>query len=113
MKNYKIQNGCHNCKNCFILTECDSNDEYYCTKDAPSRPRCGSSHLDETFDEFKEKVILQKGLELNRELTIDEHVKLNTEVYIHHSDILDNWSKDRKVENSGICDNWEIGNEES
>jgi len=107
MKNYKVQNGCHNCRYCFILTEYDMNDEYYCTKDAPPRPKSGSSHLDENFDEFKDAAIHEKERIEQRELTIEELCKINLETYIQHDDIWRSWGKERKVSHSGICDNWE------
>ena len=80
MTNYKIQNGCHNCKHVFLSQEYDKNDGYYCTKDSPKRPICGSYYLEEHFDPYYMSGQSFKWAK---------------------------WAKDRGVNGWGICDDWE------
>lgn len=77
-KIYRIQNGCHNCKQIFIKYEYDSRDYFYCVKDAPKRPLCMSVAMNEspeypTENDWKE---------------------------------WDKWTETRNVKSYGICDNW-------
>jgi hypothetical protein len=46
---YTEQDGCHNCKNCFMYQEHDESEEYYCNINN-DRPKCGSVFLGESFD---------------------------------------------------------------
>ena len=44
-KNYRDQDGCHNCEHRFVRQEYGEQDEYYCTLGAPPRPSCGTLNL--------------------------------------------------------------------
>lgn len=77
MKNYRKQNGCHNCKAVFVLKEYDGYDEYFCTLNAPKRPPCLSVLMDECS-------------------VLDLHEKLQGK--------WGTWAKDIKVAAYGICD---------
>ena len=46
--NYKIQNGCHNCRYCERIYFCDDEDEFYCNSDCSDRPNSGSILMDES-----------------------------------------------------------------
>ena len=82
-ENYRIQNGCYNCKRIFLKYEFDSRDYFYCTKDAPKRPLCMSVGMDEAPDTGNSR-------------------------WLKAFNKWDKWSKDREVESYGICDNWKI-----
>ncbi len=77
---YIVQNGCHNCKNCFVFSDWDSILEYYCNHDN-NRPKCGSVALGENFD-WKRK-------------DMDEYKAW------------DKWSKKNQVSPCGICNKFE------
>lgn len=83
MKNYRVQNGCWNCKLCFIMREYDEGPILFCEKDAPPRPKCGSVIMGENFN-YRDNEAWEEGC--NK---------------------WDTWSEGRNVEESGICDNWE------
>lgn len=108
MKNYKIQNSCHNCGHCFILTEYDANDEFYCTKNAPPRPISGSCHLNEQFNRTEEDMMRAIEEEERRELPFEERYKIHNEPYSKHYYAWQKWSKDKMTNHSGICDNWKL-----
>ena len=82
---YVEQPGCHMCGKCFILSDFDGVLEYYCTFDAPPRPRCGSSSLGEDFRWDKSKP--KQGED--------------------DMDKWEEWSENREVKPWGICKKFE------
>jgi hypothetical protein len=54
-ESYKPQNGCHNCKHKFVMTEWDEPPELFCHIDNSERPLCGSVAMDETPRPFSKK----------------------------------------------------------
>jgi hypothetical protein len=82
MKNYRIQNACVNCKHVFVWNEYDDERQFYCTLNAPPRPRCGSVLFEEEFS--------GSG-------------KYDSEA----SDAWLKWSENRRVEAQGICEGYE------
>ena len=48
-EDYTVQNGCHNCAECFVYYEYDSGPEYFCTFFPPTRPPCGSVAMGDNF----------------------------------------------------------------
>jgi len=82
MKNYKIQDGCRNCKNCFVV---DGYQEinYYCTSGAEKRPPCSDTWVDE-YDHDEDR---KNGYAKGRAWT--------------------KWSRDTEVAAWGICDEYE------
>ena len=80
---YREQNGCHNCKKCFVKFEYAAGPEYFCTKDAPQRPPCACN---ETFGD----------------VTANEYERLWDAAY----EAWENWSKDRERKAWGICEDW-------
>jgi hypothetical protein len=78
---YIEQNGCHNCKNCFIKTDYDSESEFYCNI-SKDRPKCGSVGMNERFNFRKSK--------------------------INEYDTWNNWQENHRVEPWGICKNYLI-----
>jgi hypothetical protein len=98
--NYRQASCCHNCNHCFILTEYDDPDTYYCTFKASKRPLCGSMALNESYfidgKSIKDKEYQRKILQL-----------INT---------WNRWAKQNEVESDYICDDYimkEIINEHS
>ena len=98
MKNYKEQDGCHNCISCFIKQDYDDSDEYYCHIDKSKRPLCGSVLMKECFlvdvdytDDNEENEILQKKADKES---------------IRRQDAWDKWAITRGVSSWGICDKW-------
>lgn len=88
MKNYKIQDGCYNCKKVFKKIEYEDELEYFCTHNAPKRPLCLSVFMDEypSYD-----VSLPKK---------------------YHDKLIKNWDswfKVRQVDAWGICDLYKGG----
>ncbi len=77
---YTVQFGCHNCANVFRFMEYDCGDEWYCTLNAPKRPRCMSVAMGE----------------------IPKTYKRNEPGY----DRWERWREGRKVEAYGICGAW-------
>lgn len=80
--------GCHNCKHCFVFYEYEDGNQYYCKKNAPRRPRCGSVAMGECprikFTDAGERAL--------RKLKDKWH----------------DWSQDREVMPWGCCDKHEL-----
>jgi hypothetical protein len=87
---YRRQNGCYNCEKCFIKSEYDDENLYYCTMNAPKRPPCMSVLMDEYESSLKDE---KKFHDMYEEWEV--------------------WVKDRNVSAWGICDSWEKRKEES
>lgn len=81
MTNYRVRDGCHNCKHVFVRGDYDEGVQYFCTLDAPARPPCMSVGMGEVPVDF-----------------MSNH---------EHYDNWDAWSEGRQVRESGICDSWE------
>lgn len=86
-KSYKEQDGCHNCELCFVLCSSLCGESYFCTKDAPKRPPCGSVAMGEGFytgpdGKFSSKIGKERMREWER------------------------WEKGREVVPWGKCDNY-------
>lgn len=94
MFNYKVQNGCNNCGNCFVFQEYDCKDEFYCNIE-DDRPLSSSHLLDEGFSKG-----FTYGAKGNH---IDE--------YMARVDKWNRWAGRYKVSPAGICDNWRERNE--
>lgn len=88
-KGYKVQDGCYNCKHCFVMREHDAEKEFYCHIDGSERPPCGSVAMDEWHHTLYQR---------------DQKYEA-----IHK---WDEWAKQHKVDGCGKCDDWERrGNE--
>jgi len=106
MRNYRLLRSCINCKHCFIM-EWDSQDELYCTKDAPKRPLCGSVHMNEYFGDIWEKEIEIKEEKEKRTLSVDERREIILNICEHYRCLWEKWSKERMVQCNAICDSYE------
>jgi hypothetical protein len=84
--NYKEQNGCHNCKRCFIFEEYDEDYKYFCTLNAPPRPKCGSTFMSSMRSE--EKWSKDKETRYKERATWEE------------------WQEGKEVKAWGICDEY-------
>lgn len=82
-KSYKIQDGCHNCKHCFVMSEYDDANTYYCTLNAPPRPLCGSTAMREDFKWDTISSAKNKG---------------------KRYEDWEEWEAGRRVKREGICD---------
>jgi len=82
--NYKNQNGCHNCDNCFMKAEYDEECTYYCNSDKAPRPLCGSVYM----HEYKQK-----------KTNVGIDVKFDYQKW-------EDWHSGREVLAWGICDKW-------
>jgi hypothetical protein len=76
---------CINCKYVLVTGDYDSCAEYFCNFNAPPRPFCGSVSMGESFG----------GV-----LTSDEEFERKMKAW-------NDWSKPRKVEPFGYCDEFE------
>lgn len=84
MNNYRVQHGCRDCAHVFKAYEYDCDTEFYCTLNAPKRPKCMSVAMD------GEMVHPIGGPE-----------------YSAAHEAWDAWSEGRKVTEAGICDSWQ------
>jgi len=100
--NYKINNGCHNCKLSFIFKEFGSATLFFCANTEELRPPCGSIFLKEEFDKGYETSYLE-GVSVN-ELKKKESLRIS--VLESNYKAWERWSEDKTVDASGICDNW-------
>lgn len=80
--NYKNQDGCYNCKFCFIFEEYNEGFSYYCNADGSERPLCGSVYMREGFLAHTQ----------------------NREEWKNLRDKWITWAKNREVKPCGICD---------
>lgn len=85
--NYKVQDGCWNCKNAFVYTEYDEGETCYCTKNKDKRPLCGSVAMGESY----RKSLSDFGFNLHIEKLINAW---------------NEWSDKYIVRESGICEEW-------
>lgn len=81
---YKICDTCMNCIHCFRYSDYDSGFMYYCTHNAPERPKCGSVGMSEGFGR-------------------DPKGRYNRDMYHAQMKTWDQWCKDRKVAANGKC----------
>ena len=81
-RQYHDQDGCHSCAHVFILYDYEEGREYYCTFNAPIRPRCGSGLME------------------------DERWSYDTRGFTKGMDSWGRWSKNREVQAYGICSTW-------
>ena len=86
---YREQDACANCKHVFVMHEYDCGSTHYCTHGAPTRPRCGSSSMDESF-----------GV---NDISSEQH----DVCFDQDMDAWDAWSKDREVEPHGTCEHYQ------
>jgi hypothetical protein len=84
MKNYRRQDGCHNCRYVFKTIDYDSPLRYFCTLDAPERPKCGSVAMPEE----------------SWNLLDDEEFSSSLEAW--HK-----WADPRRVAGWAVCDSYE------
>ena len=88
MKNYKVQDGCWNCKNVFRWQEHDDPDYFYCKiVRLEKRPSCGSVAMGEDFG-----------------YRIDAESKKAWDAW-------NAWAQGREVHACGKCDKWELEDE--
>ena len=80
---YHEQDGCHNCALVFVRRDYDDESTYYCAKDAPPRPPCGSVLMGEWV-----------GMRCPK----DERDR--------QSATWDSWSAGREVQPWGRCEAW-------
>jgi len=83
-KGYKLQNGCWNCGDVFVVEGYDVADEFYCTSDAPTRPHCGSDLMNECF--FPRDKTTEEGFAEYEEWC--------------------EWERNQQVSSCGICPKW-------
>lgn len=84
-KSYKIQDGCHNCRHCFIKSDYDSEDEYFCEFNKKRPIPCGSCKMRECFEWGSE----------------------HDNIYWQQLNEWEKYEKDECVVQSGICDYYE------
>ena len=95
---YYIQDACHKCKHVFEYKEVDCGPTFYCTKDAPECPLCGSVSLGESFDKLLTPPIDPVYEEWNA--WWHKNVLPNVEAW-------SKWTQFREVHDAGICPNYE------
>lgn len=99
MKNYVIQDGCHNCESVFVKREWDVNDEYYCCYGAKKRPVCGSVLGEEIPDNPDKK-------------TMQEFLEKHSQAYSAERQAWRKWSESRRTDRAGICELWSEGEDQ-
>jgi len=107
--NYHVQNGCYNCKKCFIQMEYDDHDQYFCHLDGSKRPKCGSVLMDEDFWGSLTKDISDDD---SKEVQDAKFKKAEAECSVIW-DEWEAWIVGRSVRAWGICDEWEMKEDES
>jgi hypothetical protein len=80
-KDYKINNGCHNCKHVQTICDYESSEEFFCNINK-DRPKSGSCAMKEMFNYN------------------------NSEEYHRDSNLWDEWVDTHSVEPYGICELW-------
>lgn len=80
--NYREQDVCRDCYWVFTLTEWDWGPQYYCCRNAPKRPRCGSCLMGEEF------------------------YSTRVDVGSARARAWEKWSAGRRVDAWGRCDAW-------
>lgn len=96
--NYKIQNGCHNCKYVFEKSEWDDPNELFCLLNAPKRPICGSVLMDEGFSKAR-------GKKVDSDFSKAKYKSCsNRDPFVKAMKAWDKWSEGRSVNREGICD---------
>lgn len=117
MINYKVQDGCHNCKYVFIYSDYDCGDDWFCNINQ-DRPLCGSCSMEEQFggggegeaEGFRKK--FRKEID-SEETTPQEIKEFYEEWYGPDSPVRrdetnwDKWRDTHFVSPCGKCDNWE------
>lgn len=83
---YVEQDGCWNCQHVFCKYEYDGDTVFFCTKNAPPRPLCGSVCMNERH--FHSKVRSE-----------EESIRLH--------DLWEAWSLPRQCREYGVCQYWE------
>ena len=79
---YNIQNGCHNCINCFELNQYECNDKFYCTK------------------------ICDKPIKLISDISSKELFTISDEEFYNICIVDDEFRDKSEVKSYGICDEW-------
>lgn len=78
MRNYRTQDGCHNCGQVFVYKEWEQGDRLYCTEGAQPRPLCDSVYMGE-WRQMQDP---------------SEH------------GVWGRWAEGREVQREGVCDAW-------
>ncbi len=94
---YNQPDGCWNCYHIFIYSDYDEGYTYYCTRDQSVRPLCGSVALNEDL-----------GDELKKQGFGREDTEEWWEEYGKAVEEWEMWSDAHKVNNYGICPEWEF-----
>ena len=92
MKNYREQDGCHNCQRVFVKSDHDELPEFYCTLNAPQRPLCLSVEMGESP-------------EVDYSLPKEDRIAIEEKLI----DDWNFWREGREVKVYGICDAYERG----
>lgn len=115
MNNYRDQNGCYRCTHVFRVIHYDDAPELFCLLNAPERPSCGLSLMDEEFPEISmpdevKKIMREKGVS-DTDYT-EEEKRIVSEYLINScnpelQDKWNAWAKKRSVQDFGICDDFQ------
>ena len=89
---YCVQEGCWCCYTLFVMVEYDCDDHYYCTRNAPPRPPCGSVCMDEYVNPYDDET----G---EATMTLDEAEKRSMAAW----EAWGGWKEDREVTREGTC----------
>ena len=101
VKNFRVQDGCHNCRRIFRKHDYDEGYSYFCTQRGLPRPLCGSSAMNEVHW-FITVTHGDKRFLRDRPKAIAAR----------HCDRWHEWSTKREVDPFGICDEWKRANKE-
>lgn len=83
MKNYKVQDGCWNCKTVFRKSDYDEADQYFCNVNNSKRPLC---------------------LSCSMKNELPAHDIIYSDLWYKLSDLWGCWSKKHEVKEYGKCD---------
>jgi hypothetical protein len=100
--NYRIQNGCHNCKNAFNWYDYDSGIELYCMVGGAPRPPCLSAAMKEDYGLGDERWPPEGASEEEKTKFMEESDKKWEKAHA----AWENWSESRQVYSWSICDKW-------
>lgn len=107
----EVQNNCANCKNSEMTYDYDEFNYYYCTKNAPPRPFCGSVAMDEPhFPNLSETM---KQFNMTTEDIEHGNPKFEAHELWYYAEyekakkLWDDWAENRAVNELGTCDEWE------
>lgn len=108
-KDYKVQDGCWNCKHKFVKEDYEESPQHYCTLGAEPRPKCGSVSMREefTYPNIEDYILPGKsGNNFEEDFNHDQY-------YADFRDVSKfpdynnwwEWSKENIVSDVSICEN--------